>query len=164
MCKHWLVAYTKPRHEKKAADILLSSGFEAFLPVSKVLKTWSDRKKWVEMPMFSGYLFVNIDEKERMSVLNSFGIVRFITFSHQPAKVPVNVIEAIKIVSRDISHEVADSSPVHYVLGEEVCVTNGPLKGMRGRLVDVRGKSRLALEIDCMQKTVLIEVNRAHLN
>ena len=83
MLKNWLVAYTKPRHEKKSAEVLKSSGVDVFLPLQKQLKVWSDRKKWVESPLFPGYLFVNISDDDYFKVLNSYGIVKYIFFNQR---------------------------------------------------------------------------------
>ena len=58
MNKKWLVFYTKSRQEKKVRDILLRRGFEVFLPLQKVMRQWSDRKKKVEVPLFNAYIFV----------------------------------------------------------------------------------------------------------
>ena len=56
--KTWYALYTKSRNEKKAHSALVSSGIDSFLPLIKNLKQWSDRKKWVEEPLFRSYLFV----------------------------------------------------------------------------------------------------------
>ena len=42
-------------------------GIESYLPLKKVLKQWSDRKKWVEEPLFRSYIFIHADLKGRAS-------------------------------------------------------------------------------------------------
>ena len=72
--KHWFVFYTKSRHEKKVRDLLGKGGFEVFLPMHKVLRQWSDRKKRVEVPLFNSYIFVHEEQHRIPEVLKTPGV------------------------------------------------------------------------------------------
>ncbi|WP_288097404.1 transcription termination/antitermination NusG family protein, partial [Hydrotalea sp.] len=72
--------YTKPRWEKKSDNILLQKGIESWCPVQKVERQWSDRKKIIEVPLFRSYVFVRINEMERIAVLDTDGIINFIHY------------------------------------------------------------------------------------
>ena len=61
--KKWIAVYTKPRHEKTVENELLKKGFEVYLPILKERRKWSDRKKWVEFPLFRSYIFVRTEIK-----------------------------------------------------------------------------------------------------
>ena len=76
--KKWLVLYTKPRNEKKVAERLTKNGFEVYCPLIKTLRQWSDRKKKVEIPMFSSYVFIHIDEKNRQLPLYDQGVMNYV--------------------------------------------------------------------------------------
>ncbi len=65
----WIAAYTKPRHEKVAYDQLIDNGFTAYLPLLRQKRKWSDRKKWVEIPLFKSYVFVKTHLKNGLFVL-----------------------------------------------------------------------------------------------
>jgi len=159
-----MVIYTKPRHEKKSADILKSSGIDVFLPLQKQLKVWSDRKKWVESPLFPGYLFVNISSNEYFKVLNSYGIVKFICFNRKPAIVPDDVVISLqKIICSEINNYI-EVNETELSIGEEVHINKGPLKGIKGKLLNFKGKNKIAVEIECMKKTVLVEIDKVYLN
>ncbi len=56
--KHWYAIYTKPRWEKKVHHLLSEKGLEAYCPLNKVTRKWSDRMKTVEEPLFKSYVFV----------------------------------------------------------------------------------------------------------
>ena len=43
----WYAAYTKSRSEKIALKRLLDNGFEAYLPIQRKRRQWSDRLKSV---------------------------------------------------------------------------------------------------------------------
>ena len=164
MLKYWLVAYTKPRHEKKSAEALRISGIEVFLPLQRQLKTWSDRKKMIESPLFPGYLFVNVTENEHYKVLNSYGVVKFIYFNNKPAIVKEDVIVSIQrlLNSETINNvEITDSE---LVIGEEIIINKGSLIGLKGKLVNFKGKNRIAIEIECMRKTVLVDIDKSFIN
>ncbi len=96
--QHWYAVYTKPRSEKKLAERLSDQGIEAYLPMRKTLKQWSDRKKMVSEPLISSYVFVNIFQKDYLEVLKKCPKrVRYMWFCGKPAVIPSNrdpVIEA----------------------------------------------------------------------
>ena len=58
----WLVVYTKPRQEKKAAAALEKRGIGVYCPLKREKRKWSDRWKWVETPLFTSYVFVRATE------------------------------------------------------------------------------------------------------
>ena len=56
----WYAIYVNSRAEKKVEADLTCKGIETFLPLKKSLRKWSDRKKWIDMPLIPGYCFVKI--------------------------------------------------------------------------------------------------------
>ncbi|MCB0292804.1 MAG: antitermination protein NusG, partial [Calditrichaeota bacterium] len=76
----WYALYTRPRHEKKVFDQLQEKRIEAFLPLTKELRQWKDRRRWVETPLFTGYVFINIDLRFRLEALQTYGVVRLVSF------------------------------------------------------------------------------------
>src|SRR4051812_47027918 len=91
----WYPVYTNPRAEKKAYEALVNKGIEAYLPLQRTLKQWSDRKKWVEEPLIKSYLFVRIAEHAQAEVLMTKGIARFIYFSGRISPMPDRQIEEL---------------------------------------------------------------------
>ena len=59
----WYAIFTKSRSEKKVYERLLDADIEAFLPIVKTVRQWSDRKKTVYLPLIPSYVFVKMDEK-----------------------------------------------------------------------------------------------------
>lgn len=164
MKKNWFVVYTKPRHEKKSAEFMRILGIEVFLPLRKELRNWSDRKKWVEMPLFPSYLFVNIFEEDYKQVTSTYGVVRFIYSEGKPAKISDSEIISIKKlteISSAIPMEVRDEM---FEVGDETIVRSGPLKGLKAKLIEFKGKSRIAVEIINLGKTILVEMDKSNLS
>ena len=152
----WYAVYTKPRSEKKLADRLTEKGIEAYLPMRRTLKQWSDRKKMVSEPLISSYVFVNVIRKNYQDVLNTPGAVKYIWFSGKPAVIPENQINTLKLIlSNDYEIDcVAATLPK----GSSVRVNSGPLKGLTGELVQYAGKNRVVIRLDQVDKTILLTI------
>ena len=157
--KFWYVLYTKPRNEKKVFESLTSAGIEAYLPLVKTLKQWSDRKKWVEEPLFRSYIFVHIDKSEYFNVLNIYGIVRYITFEGKAVPIPENQILAIKqYVGKDF--ESYDNTQ-EFNPGDKVEVVKGSLIGLQGRLISIKNKQKVKIEIEAISQSVYLSLPKS---
>src|SRR4051812_43904118 len=97
----WYAIYTKPRWEKKVAELLEEKQIENYCPLQKVEKKWSDRKKTILEPLFKSYVFVRITQKGQVPVLSTDGVVSFITFLGKPAMIRDEEIDIIKQFLRD---------------------------------------------------------------
>ena len=85
--KNWYVIYTKPRWEKKVYSLLIDKDIEAYCPLNRVRRKWSDRIKWVEEPLFKSYVFVKVTEENLSSVRLIHGVVNFVSWLGRPAVV-----------------------------------------------------------------------------
>jgi transcription antitermination factor NusG len=146
---NWYAIYTNPRAEKRAYAQLLEKGIETYLPLIRTLRQWSDRKKWVEEPLFRSYLFVHVSEKEYLDVLNTQGVVRYITFEGRAVPVPQKQIDAIKFFLHEKAPDILPDTS-NLVPGQEVEVVRGPLNGLKGELVEVKGQQKVRVQIDAL--------------
>jgi transcription antitermination factor NusG len=94
--KNWYAVYTKPRWEKKVYGLMTEKGMDAYCPLNKVRKKWSDRMKWVEEPLFKSYVFVRVTEEEHTKVRMVNGVVNFVYWLGKPAIVKDKEIEIIR--------------------------------------------------------------------
>jgi len=159
--KSWYALYTKPRNEKKAYESLSESRIEAYLPLIKTLKQWSDRKKWVEEPLFRSYIFVHIDKSEYFKVLNIYGIVRYITFEGKAVPIPENQIQAIKQYVGNDFESLDDIKDFN--VGDKVEVIKGSLMGLQGRLISIKNKQKVKIEIEAISQSVYLSVPKSFL-
>ena len=51
--KKWYAVYTRPKWEKKVAELLSRKRIENYCPLNKSIKQWSDRKKTIFEPLFT---------------------------------------------------------------------------------------------------------------
>jgi transcription antitermination factor NusG len=152
----WYPVYTKSRTEKKTCALLQSKGIETFLPLNKQLKQWSDRKKWVQEPLFKSYLFVKVSLKEYNLVLQTQGAVRFIYFSGVLATIPDEQIQQLKIVlTENYEPEVCFSK---LEKGQIVKIIEGNLKGYQAEMVSWQQQNRLILRLDALGQSVLLKI------
>lgn len=94
--RKWMAVYTKPRNEKTVNDRLISIGIETYLPLQEVVRQWSDRKKKVKIPLFTSYVFVRVNEKQRNDVLKDYGVLNFVFWLGKPAIIQDHEIERIR--------------------------------------------------------------------
>ena len=94
----WIAVYTKPRHEKTVSNDLYKKGYEVYLPLLREKRKWSDRKKWIEFPLFKSYLFVKTDIKNSLSVVQSYGVVKIIKFGEKVGIVQNEIIDSIRLM------------------------------------------------------------------
>lgn len=158
---NWYAIYTSPRAEKKVHAELVNKGITVYLPLLRTLKRWSDRKKWVEEPLFRSYIFVNINQGRYFDVLNTPGVVRYITFEGKAVPVPEKQIDAIRYyLSEDSETEVPLSSGKNeFAPGTLVEVTRGPLKGLTGELFDFKGHQKVRVKIDALGQFLHLTVS-----
>src|SRR4029077_16112 len=95
--KKWFAVYTRPRWEKKVAEILTRKKVENYCPLNKVLRQWSDRKKIVHEPLFTSYVFVRVSESEIMSLKRINGVTNLVYWLGKPAIIRDSEIETIKM-------------------------------------------------------------------
>lgn len=161
--KYWYVVYTKSRAEKKVETELLTQGIECFLPLQKKLRQWKDRKKWVEMPLLSGYCFVNITRHDYDKVLQTNNVVCYVTFEGKAAIIPNQQIDDLKQLLKQFDFDV-EVSHDNFKPGKKVEIIEGPLIGMRGELVKNRGKHKFILRIEKIDTYITAEVPAEYLS
>ncbi|MDP2336011.1 MAG: UpxY family transcription antiterminator [Bacteroidota bacterium] len=154
---NWYAVYVKSRTEKKAQTELQFQEIETFLPLQRKLRQWSDRKKWVEMPLISGYLFVRICRKEYDTVLQTNYVVSYVRFEGTAAVIPDNQIEYLKLMLKQENLEI-EITRESFAPGQMIEVIAGPLIGLRGKLVRIKGKSKVAIELEQLGYSALVEI------
>ena len=156
MLKNWIVVRSKPRSEKIAYAQLIVKGIEAYLPLLKERRKWSDRKKWVEFPLFSSYLFARVEIKNSIFVLQTHGVSSLVKFGEEIAIVQDEVITAIKLAI-DGGYQLAPAE--YFSAGNPVEVIEGPMAGVKGIVVKLKGKDRLVIKIDAIQQALSIDID-----
>ncbi|MDZ7315928.1 MAG: UpxY family transcription antiterminator [candidate division KSB1 bacterium] len=156
----WYAFVTKPRHEKKVKSYLETAGFDHYLPLRKTLNQWKDRKRWVEAPLFPGYIFCRVPFVHRFEVLKAPGMVRIVGFNNQPMPVRETEIETIRsLLKSGVDLQVRDG----IVVGDYVRISSGILMGLEGRIVEERGAHYFVITIEAVGKSILVDTRSIEL-
>jgi transcription elongation factor/antiterminator RfaH len=154
----WYALYTNSRHEKKIAQLLRNRHVNCYLPLYRSVRRWRDRRREIDLPLFPGYVFVQMPLRSRLQALTVPGVVRIVTFDGKPAAVADSEIDAL----RQGLSRVASVKPHPYLkVGKRVRVRSGPFAGMHGILVRRKHTYRLVLSIDLIQRSLAVEIDEA---
>ena len=156
----WYAVWTRSRQEKVAAASLNNLGIRHYLPLNSELRHWSDRKQMVDVPLFSGYLFVCISllkKNSKLQVLKVPGIVGFVGNQTGPLPIPDQQIEDIRTV---LTAGVECSVHPFLEEGDRVRVVRGALAGVVGTLLHTNSTSRLLISIDMIRQSLSVNVLR----
>lgn len=156
---HWYALYTRANGEKKLFEYLKEKNIECYLPTKKVLKIWSDRKKWIEEPLFKCYIFVKVSYREFFNVLNTPGAVCYVSFGGRAQSIPEVQINNIKSFLSQCDHEVTLTYE-RIQKGVMVEVLAGSLKGIQGEVTNLYGQTRLVIRIDSMNCSLYANISR----
>lgn len=140
---------TKPNAEKQTSKRLTKLGIENYLPLQRELRVWHDRKKWVEVPLFKSYVFIKTTDRLRYEVFTISNIVKYVCIAGQVCVLREQEIERIQnMCASDSAIIVEKTTSSPWVLGEEVEIMEGALKGFRGYLTQKDGQHRLKVAIE----------------
>jgi transcription antitermination factor NusG len=152
----WFVAYTMPRTEKKVAEGISARGIETFLPLYKVIRQWSDRKKRMELPLFPNYLFVKADEISRLGLFPIKGLIRFVSVGQRPVTIKEEEIETIKRVIKE-EYEIAPEQ--FFSPGTPVKITRGQFAGLQGVVVRNNGRTRFVIRLHSIMRAYSLNLS-----
>ena len=157
----WYAVYTNPRAEKQVRDRLIEAEIEVFLPLQKTFRIWSDRKKLIEKPLLSSYVFVRVTPVMFPKVYQTQGIVRFVTFEGQPASIPQKQIDNLRLlINSDAEIEVSSEK---FEQGDNVEVIRGALVGLTGELIKIGSHKRVVIRIDRLDQNLILKIPTAFL-
>lgn len=148
--KKWLVLYTRARWEKKIQYKLNEQGIECYCPLKVVYHQWADRKKKIELPLFTCYVFVRVSRSQQEKALQTMGVLSYIHYMGRPAVVRDSIIDDLKQQLATFKDaEVISLSSLN--IGDRIKIKNGIMGNKSGKVVQVQGKYVLMVidNIDC---------------
>ncbi len=151
----WFALYTRHQHEKVAARSLEQKGIEAFLPLYRSVRQWTDREKELMLPLFPCYVFVRGILGRLVDVVSTPGAHHLISFGGKPAPIPEAEMEGIRrlVASR------LPAQPYPFLrCGDHARVIQGPLTGVVGVLTRWKGSDRLVLSVEMLQRSCAVEI------
>lgn len=157
--KQWYALQVRSRHEKSVNRLLQNRGIESSLPQVAVTREWSDRSKVLRVPLFTGYVFVRADlEQDRIPILTTPGIVRFVSFNGEPAPIPGNQMFWLFQILTEYGQIQPEPD---LISGSRVEVVSGPLRGLQGVVWKDSSSSRLSVWFDVIMQGLSVEIDPA---
>lgn len=155
---NWFAVLTKARHEKVVAQRFLEKGLQTFFPTVTEVHRWRDRKKAVEVPLFSCYLFVKLmpGNEERQRVLRTDSVLGFVGTIGVGTPIPDEQIDSVRIL---VQEKLPYSHHPFLKIGQRVRIRNGALQGVEGILLSRKGDSKLIISIEAMQRSLSVQID-----
>jgi transcription antitermination factor NusG len=158
--KKWYALYTKPRWEKKVYRLLAEKNIEAYCPLNKTMKQWSDRTKLIEEPLFKSYVFVNVSDDEKTEVRMTQGVVNFVYWLGKPAVIRHREIEVIKKFLNEYQNVKAE--PLVLQEDKKVKIRQGIFMDKEATVLKVQG-NKVKLIIHSIGYSLVAYVDRSNL-
>ena len=154
---NWYAVHTRSRHEKFVSFQLQSRGIPHYLPIITEVHRWSDRRKKVELPLFPGYVFVNVapTNEERVRVLRADGVVRFVGNTYEGTQIPTEEIESVKTL---VEQHVPWVAYPFLKIGQRIRIRGGALDGVEGIFESRNGEEMLVVSVNAIQRSLSIRI------
>jgi transcription antitermination factor NusG len=154
----WWALYTRHQHEKTVAEMLVTKGFDVFLPLYESTRRWKDRTKVLALPLFPCYVFVRGGLDRKLQVVTTPGIHMILYRGDRVATIPQQEIDAIQ---RAVEGPYRVEPHPFLKCGMRVRVVRGALEGVEGILLRKKNLCRLILSVDMLAQSVSVEVHAA---
>ena len=154
----WYALYVKYRHEKKIARSLSGRAVHTFIPTyPRVHRNGSQ----FDVPLFPGYVFCRIDISTTLPVVSTPGVFGIVSSGASPRCIPEEEIESVKQL-------LATGFPIapreYFGPGQEIALSHGPLRGIRGVVTDASDERWLIVSIHMLQRSVAVKLDRQYIS
>lgn len=150
----WFAVKVRSRSEPLATAALRNKGYDPYSPTYATRRTYSDRVKTVNLPVFPGYIFCRFDPATRFTILNTPAVIQIVGFGGSLTPIADEDIDAIR---RAVT---VGASPVPYLaVGQRVRIQRGALAGLEGLLIRRDGDLRVVISIDMLQRSIAVHIN-----
>lgn len=155
--ENWYALHTRARHEKMVEQRLRERRIETYLPLITETHRWSDRRKRVQIPLFSNYIFARLSysKLDRLRVLAIDGVFSFVGVRGEGTPIPQTQIDAVRAL---VNGGLPWSTHPFLKIGQRVRIRSGSLDGVEGILIGRAGDSTLVISVDAIQRSLAVRV------
>jgi transcription termination/antitermination protein NusG len=153
----WFAVAVKSGREQHTSRIMANLGFAHLLPTFLVVRQYANRARKLAQPLFPGYVFCQFDPTRRLPILQLPYVMNIVANRSGPVEVARAEIQALRKACIIDAH----CEPWPYLTaGQLVTLVDGPLRGVTGRIAEVRGIAHLVLSVTLLQRSVALVVRR----
>lgn len=157
----WFAVYTKYKREKLIKKELDRQGIHVYLPIQKITRVYASKKKQVELPLISCYIFVKITQSEYIKVLQTENVVTFVRIAKNLISIPEHEMEIMRQVVGEGIPVTAEPTSLHK--GDLVEIIGGNLTGVKGVLVDNHGDKQVIIDLESMGYSLRMTLDAKYL-
>jgi transcription antitermination factor NusG len=150
----WFACQVRTQREQETASLLSFKGYEIFVPTRKVSCRRVAQGKEKEAALFPGYIFCRYSALISDPIVTTPGVIGIIGAGHRPVPVDDREIQSIRIIARS---ELVSGPHPFLRIGDPTLILEGPLRGVRGKLVAFRKRLRVVVSVHLLQRSVFIE-------
>jgi transcription antitermination factor NusG len=151
--ERWHVGHTRPRCEKKFADLLRAEQMAHYLPLITSVRKYGRQTKRFTKPLFAGYVFGRIPLERRARVFQRDLLARLIPIDNEAGFLrQLDAVRAIVASGLELS--------LHPLIhrGTRVRVIGGPLQGLEGVVDNPADPQGIVLAVDVLQQGLLVRI------
>jgi transcription antitermination factor NusG len=154
----WYALHTRARHEKTVERRLRDQGMESYVPTTMEVHRWSDRKKKVEVPLFSCYVFIRclLSAEDRTRVYKLESVHGFVGMGGSSLPIPDEQIESIQKV---LTQTAPWRSYPFLKVGQRVRIRGGAMDGVEGVFLSENGDHSLIVSVDAIQRSMAVRID-----
>jgi len=158
----WVPAYCRPRTEKVVVEHCLRHGIPCYLPLLRQKRRYQRRTVEVQLPMFRGYVFAQLDSDNRSLFLECHRIVHIVDVNDTQERLLLGELRALQRLEL-AQGEVALEVMPEVQPGTTVLVAEGPLRGTTGIVEHRKGRTRVTVNIELLGRSVVAEMDLGEL-
>jgi transcription antitermination factor NusG len=154
----WYAIHTRARHERSVEYRLRSQGMTTFLPITTEVHRWSDRRKQIEVPLFSCYVFIYsaLSLQDRLRVSRDDSVLRLVGVRGEGIPIPDEQIDAVR---RLIAQDIPWSFHPFLKAGQRVRIRGGALDGIEGIFLSRSGDDQLIVSVAAVQRSLAVRIS-----
>lgn len=154
--RNWYAVFTVPQNEKAVVKHLDLREIDSFLPTYETVRVWKNRQRMrLVLPLFPGYLFVHVNQRERSKVLASPRVLHIVGNGRE--YVPLADAE-IELLRSGLAGQRIEPYR-ELVVGDRVRIKSGAMRGVCGTLVKKGDGMRFVLTLELINQHAAVQVN-----
>lgn len=156
--KQWFAIRTKYRGEKYVQNLLARKDIEVYLPLKNYTRHYASKIKHYKVPLLPCFVFVYIDKKEYIPVLETPYVAGFVRIGREilPVKEEeMHILRSIEGLGLDITISEEPFTP-----GQEVFINQGPLYGLKGVITRVQSKDKFRVSLETLPFSIVMEIDK----
>ena len=150
----WLVLHSRPRCEKRIEELCRQQGATAYLPLLELKRRYGARVRVYHKPLFTGYLFALATPAQVQYLAQNRLVANLLAVADE-----ARFLRQLAAVQRTLSSGTPVDVMPHVREGKPVEVCSGPLKGLTGLVVRIKGRDRVVVNVDMIGYAMALEVD-----